>query len=110
MVDRGAPVTIVSAHDVKEWAASGAAVIVDVREPHEHQAEAIPGALSLPLSVFDADRLPPVPEGKKLVFHCRAGVRCGSAAEAARLQGYKGEIFRMDGGILAWKAAGGETR
>ena len=110
MINRGASVTVVSAHDVKEWDTSGSAVIIDVREPHEYRAEAIPGAFSLPLSMFDAARLPPVPEGKKLVFHCRSGVRCGSAAEAARLQGYKGEIFRMEGGILAWKAIGGETR
>jgi len=101
---------VVPASEVKEWAAAGEAVIVDVREPHEHAAEAIPGAISLPLSVFDAAKLPEVPEGKRLVFHCRSGVRCGTAAEQARLQGYKGKIHRLEGGIMGWKAAGGATR
>jgi Rhodanese-related sulfurtransferase len=103
-------VHIVPAYEIKGWVEAGEAVLVDVREAGEHAAEAIPGAVNLPLSGFDAARLPPVPEGKKLVFHCRSGVRCGTAAEQAILAGYRGDIYRMEGGIFGWKAAGGAIR
>lgn len=102
-------VQIVPAHEVKRWVEAGEAVLVDVREAGEHTAEAIPGAVNLPLSSFDPARLPAVPEGSRLVFHCRSGVRCGTAAEQAILMGYRGEIYRLDGGIFGWKAAGGVT-
>ncbi|MGE5476269.1 MAG: rhodanese-like domain-containing protein [Bacteroidales bacterium] len=100
---------IVRAYDVKAWLDAGEAVLVDVREAGEHAAEAIPGAINLPLSEFDPAQLPPVPAGKRLVFHCRSGVRCGTAAERAIAMGYEGEIYRLEGGIFGWKAVGGET-
>lgn len=102
-------VHIVPAAEVKRWMEAGEAVLVDVREVAENQAERIPGAVNLPLSSFDPAQLPPVPEGKRLVFHCRSGVRCGSAAERALALGYEGEIHRLEGGIFGWKAAGGDT-
>jgi rhodanese-related sulfurtransferase len=107
--DDAGRVHIVSAAQVKEWMAADEVVLIDVREPGEHAAEAIPGALNLPLSSFDVGQLPAVPDGKRLVFHCRSGVRCGSAAEHALAQGYGGEIFRLEGGIFGWKAVGGTT-
>lgn len=102
-------VHIVPAYDVKRWLAADEVVLIDVREVNEHQAEAIPGAINLPLSGFDPSQLPAIPAGKRLVFHCRSGVRCGTAAERALTLGYQGEIYRMDGGLFGWKAVGGAT-
>lgn len=102
-------VHIVPAYEVKRWLEADEVVLIDVREAEEHAAESIPGAISLPLSRFDAAQLPPVPAGKRLVFHCRSGVRCGTAADRAVSQGYDGEIYRLDGGIFGWKAVGGRT-
>lgn len=102
-----AQIQIVPADEVKRWAEAGELVLIDVREPNEHAAQSIPGALNLPLSSFDPAQLPPVPEGKKLVFHCQSGMRCGAAAEQARLLGYRGKIHRLKGGIFGWQAAGG---
>lgn len=107
--DAPARVHIVPAYEVKRWMEAGEVVLVDVREENEHRAEAIPGAVNLPLSGFDVGQLPPVPAGKRLVFHCRSGVRCGTAAERALAQGYGGDIFRLEGGIFGWKAVGGQT-
>ncbi|HLO76037.1 MAG TPA: rhodanese-like domain-containing protein [Magnetospirillum sp.] len=104
-----AQTTIASAADVKRWLEAGEVVLIDVREANENAAESIPGARNLPLSNFDPAQLPPVPEGKRLVFHCRSGVRCGTAADKARAMGYGGDIYRLEGGILGWKAAGGIT-
>ncbi len=90
---------------IKEWRDNGEAVIVDVREVNEWDEAHIPGATLLPLSTFDPAAIPD-PKGKHLVFHCRSGRRCGLAAEKAVAAGYKGVIKRMEGGFLAWAAAG----
>ena len=99
-------VNMVDTDTVLDWIKADKVVIVDVRERHEHEAVRIPGSLLLPLSEFDPKRLPPVPEGKKLLLHCRSANRCGTASEMLILSGYKGEINRLAGGINAWIAAG----
>ncbi|WP_377807978.1 rhodanese-like domain-containing protein [Azospirillum sp. A29] len=88
------------------WQARGEAVIVDVREPHEHAAGHIPGAILNPLSQFDPSRVPAEP-GKHLVFHCQGGRRCGPAAERMMAAGHIGTINRLRGGFSAWANAGG---
>ncbi|MSP48260.1 MAG: rhodanese-like domain-containing protein [Alphaproteobacteria bacterium] len=104
MVD-SATVGFVDAHTVAGWADSGSLTLVDVREPPEFAAERIPGARLVPLSAFDPAKARPAP-GTHLVLHCAAGIRCGSAAEILRAAGYDGEIFRLAGGIKAWRAEG----
>lgn len=95
----------VSPEQIANWRDAGQAVIVDVREDHEWRDGHIPGAVLMPLSTFDPAQIPD-PNGKHLVFHCRSGRRCGMAAEKAVAAGYKGTIKRMEGGFLAWTAAG----
>lgn len=90
---------------VKEWIVAGSAHIIDVREPQERTDERIDGTLANPLSQFDTGAVA-VPEGKKLVLHCRSGVRCGMAAERLEAAGYEGTVYRLRGGVLAWKEAG----
>lgn len=93
--------------EVKTWMEEGSAVVVDVREPHEYSQAHIPGATLVPLSRFDPSALPEVGEGKHLVLHCASGVRCGTAASALMSWGFKGAIYRLEGGIVAWYRAGG---
>jgi rhodanese-related sulfurtransferase len=95
----------VSPAEIKAWRDANAAMIVDVREPNEWEEAHIPGAILMPLSTFDPAQIPD-PGAKHLVFHCRSGRRCGMAAEKAVAAGYKGVIKRMEGGFLAWSAAG----
>ena len=101
-----ASIRIADPSEILGWYQAGEVVLVDVREPDEHAAEAIPGAVNLPLSAFDPARMP-ASGGKKLVLHCRIGVRCGKAAECLLASGWSEPLIRMDGGILGWKAAGG---
>jgi rhodanese-related sulfurtransferase len=61
-----------------------------------------------PLSAFDPARVP-VASGKRLVFHCHAGMRCGPAAIKMVESGYQGEINRLQGGFKAWVQVGGPT-
>jgi rhodanese-related sulfurtransferase len=88
------------------WIKAGEAVVVDVRERNEYESEHIAGAHLLPLSTFDPAQLPAVPEGKKLLLHCRSANRCGVAAQKLIASGYRGHINRLAGGLLAWVAAG----
>jgi rhodanese-related sulfurtransferase len=94
---------------VAVWATSNELQLVDVRERHEYAAERIEGAASMPLSTFDSSRLSVSP-GKRLVLHCQVGIRCGKAAERLIQSGFQGEIFRLAGGLSAWRAAGLPTR
>lgn len=88
------------------WIEAGTAVVVDVRERHEYEAEHIAGAHLRPLSEFEPAQLPAVGPGQQLLLHCRSANRCGIAAQRLIETGYKGEINRLAGGMLAWVAAG----
>ena len=98
-------IEIVTVETVRNWIAAGEAVVVDVREETEFMVEHIAGATLVPLSIFDSSALP-ASEGKRLVLHCRSGVRCGHAAGLMRDSGLD-TVYRMEGGIVGWKQFGG---
>ena len=79
-------------------------LLVDVREPAEHAAEHIAGALLVPLSSFDPATLPQQ-DGREIVFHCAGGKRSAAAVARCIEQGLD-HTRHMIGGIQAWKAAG----
>lgn len=91
--------------EVQKKIDEGAAYVVDVREPDEYAQAHIAGVELLPLSQFEPSAVAP-PPGKMLIIHCRSGRRCGLAAEQLIAAGYKGDIYRMVGGLLAWTEAG----
>lgn len=89
---------------VRDGIADGTMVLIDVREPPEFVQGRIPGSLLFPLSTFDAHALPDV-SPKKLVFSCRSGRRSVTAFNAAIEAGLPA-YGHLEGGILAWSAAG----
>lgn len=95
----------VDAKDAKEWLDNGDAVIVDVREPGEHQEIRIAEATLIPLGAIDLDKLPEL-NGKKLVIHCKMGKRGGKACEILQEKNPELDIYNLEGGILAWLDAG----
>lgn len=103
MSDQVKMIDVQTAHD---WIEQGKAVVVDVREANEYQAAHIKGAHLRALSSFNPKELPPIPEGKYLLLHCRSANRCGTAAGILLQSGYTGEINRMAGGLIAWANAG----
>jgi rhodanese-related sulfurtransferase len=98
----------VSPQQIQAWRETDDAVVIDVREQNEWDQAHIPGAVLRPLSTFDPAEVPD-PGSKNLVFHCRSGRRCGLASEKMVAAGYTGVIKRMEGGFLAWDAAGYDT-
>jgi rhodanese-related sulfurtransferase/transcriptional regulator with XRE-family HTH domain len=78
--------------------------LVDVREPHEWETGHLPGARLVPLGTFRAN--PAAAEVKSpTLFVCAKGGRSATAAELADKQGLP-EVYTLDGGTIAWKAAG----
>ena len=86
--------------------ASGACIIVDVREPDEHARERIAGAKSVPLSSLTAASIAAL-GSKSVVVHCKSGRRSADAAmRCAELTSCGISVANLRGGIDAWKAQG----
>ncbi len=83
---------------------SRGAVLVDIREPDEFARQHVSGAISAPLSAFEAAR-PAVPAGRQVIFTCRTGMRTGGACERLAAA-VNTEAYVLDGGLDAWRLAG----
>jgi rhodanese-related sulfurtransferase len=97
-----------SPEEVARGVDDGSMLLVDVREPNEVAVESFPYAAVVPLSNFDPAAIPD-PQGRRVVFACRSGRRSVTASLAAQERGYPYDSH-MAGGILAWKAAGLDTK
>jgi rhodanese-related sulfurtransferase len=92
--------------DARDLCASGACIIVDVREPDEHARERIAGAKSVPLSSLTAASIAAL-GSKSVVVHCKSGRRSADAAmRCAELTSRGISVANLRGGIDAWKAQG----
>ena len=86
---------------LKEALERNTALLIDVREPGEFAREHIAGAQSLPLSAFDASRLP---RDRHIVLCCQSGARSSRAVAQLEAVGLH-DVAHLDGGLSAWKAA-----
>lgn len=93
--------------DVYEQLHTGQAVLVDVREVSEYENERIPGAFLMPLSFFDAEKFPFIPD-TRVILMCAVGKRSAAAAKQLMKAGIR-ETHHMTGGLTAWKETGLET-
>lgn len=91
------------------------AVLVDVREPQEREAAAIPGSISAPRGMleFYADASLPYHKEefdpqRRIILHCASGGRSALAAATLQEMGY-GNVAHLDGGLKAWQEAGQPT-
>jgi rhodanese-related sulfurtransferase len=79
-------------------------VLIDVREPWEHEQQRIPGAVLIPLREVH-DRLAEIPEDRDVYVHCHVGARSAAAVEYLRAHG-RPRAINVAGGIEAWLGAG----
>ena len=75
-------------------------VLIDVREPHEHEINRIPGALLIPLRDLPA-RINELDTADEIVVHCLMGGRSAEACEFLRASGFA-KVRNLHGGIRAW--------
>ncbi len=101
----GGTFTRIGPKECADMLEAGNAVLLDIREIHEFDAERIPGALLAPMQEIVPSALPNQ-EGKMLILQCRSGGRTARAAAALISSGVFTEMAHLEGGILAWKADG----
>ncbi len=90
-------------HEVAELLRSTDIQLIDVRQPHEHEAGRIDGdrLIELMQLTAQADTIDP---SRPVVFYCRSGSRSAMATQAFRNAGY--DAHNMVGGLVQWQAAG----
>ena len=101
----------VSPKEAADEAASGKAVLLDIREPVEWEQH-IKGAVQVPRGVLEFVADPASPKHKaeldparRVIVYCRSGTRAALAALTLKTLGYE-HVANMDGGFTAWKEAG----
>jgi len=101
----------VSPKEAADEAASGKAVLLDIREPVEWEQH-IKGAVQVPRGVLEFVADPASPKHKaeldparRVIVYCRSGTRGALAALTLKTLGYE-HVANMDGGFTAWKEAG----
>ena len=83
--------------------AAGEIQLIDVREPHEHEAGHIADTRLIELGLLTS-QAETIDHDKPVVFYCHSGARSGMAAQAFRAAGY--DARNMIGGMIAWADAG----
>ena len=78
--------------------------MLDVREQWEYDEGHIPGVTLIPMGDV-ASRLADIPTDQEVIVTCRSGNRSGQITDFLRQQGFD-NVHNMEGGILAWEAAG----
>ena len=117
MIDEAnAQIATFTVAQVKDAAARGEAVIVDIRDPREIERDGrIPGAFSCTRGMLEFWIDPASPyakpvfaQDKMFIFHCAGGMRSALAAKTAADMGLK-PVAHMGGGFAAWRDAGGDV-
>jgi rhodanese-related sulfurtransferase len=75
-------------------------LLLDVRTPQEHAAQAIEGSYLLPVQELQF-RASELPKNKEIIVYCRVGNRSAFASEFLSRLGYR--VKNLEGGILAWE-------
>jgi adenylyltransferase/sulfurtransferase len=76
--------------------------LIDVREPAEAETVRIPGARLVPRGrILDGSALAELPRDRRLVLHCRSGVRSAECLAVLRAAGFV-DAVHLAGGVLAW--------
>ena len=77
------------------------ALVVDVREPDEHELGSVPGSVNIPLGTL-RNRLGELDKARPVVVHCQVGLRGYLAERILRQSGFT--AYNLSGGWLTWKA------
>ena len=77
-----------------------APTVIDVREPHEHAINNIPGAVLIPQGQLAAE-LDSLDKSKEIVVHCKSGGRSARAVEMMKARGFT-NARNLAGGVMAW--------
>ena len=105
-----AQITEIDTNESAARVAAGGVIMLDVREPDEHEQGTLVGALHIPRGHLEAQI-----EGKivdknaPVIVYCAGGVRSAFAAKTLQELGYT-NVLSMAGGFGKWKDEGREWR
>jgi molybdopterin/thiamine biosynthesis adenylyltransferase/rhodanese-related sulfurtransferase len=74
-------------------------LLIDCREPSEHAAASIEGAVLIPLRELQSN-VKRLPKDRPIVVHCQSGGRSAIAVAMLKVQGF--DARNLSGGIKAW--------
>lgn len=95
---------IITATKLKKCLDNDEVLLIDVREPAEHQIESIDGACLIPLGEISIEKLPSIQ--RPIVIHCRSGKRSSDACKKLLIINSALDVYSLEGGIIAWQQAG----
>lgn len=108
-----AQVENLDADAVESEVGAGTAVLVDLREAEELDANGrIPGSVHVPRGMLEFRADPtspyhqePLDPSKRIILHCASGGRSALGAATLQAMGYR-DVAHLEGGFTAWKVAG----
>ncbi|MFA0964228.1 molybdopterin-synthase adenylyltransferase MoeB [Roseivirga sp. BDSF3-8] len=99
--DEDRPVKEVTVDELYDMQTRGEKIqVIDVREPYEYEIANI-GAELIPLKTI-SENVDRVESGKKVIIHCRSGVRSAKAIRELENSFGFTNLYNLKGGILAW--------
>ena len=102
------PLHSINPDELKDALTKNKTIIIDVRTDAEYTQEHIPGSFHVPLDTIAEHKQALAKIGKPVTFVCRSGKRATEACEAVKSAGLKNAAI-LDGGMLAWTGASGNT-
>ncbi|MGW2249088.1 adenylyltransferase/sulfurtransferase MoeZ [Kitasatospora sp. NPDC001660] len=93
----------ITSKQLKQWQDDEEDIfLIDVREPGEYEIVSIPGAVLIPKNEFlMGDALGKLPQDKKIVLHCKSGVRSAEVLAVVKAAGFANAVH-LGGGVLGW--------
>ncbi|NKY55325.1 adenylyltransferase/sulfurtransferase MoeZ [Nocardia flavorosea] len=92
----------VTARELKDMLAAGEVELIDVREPVEWDIVHIEGATLIPKDrILSGEALSELPQNRKIVLHCKTGIRSAEALAALKRAGFA-DATHLQGGVIAW--------
>ncbi len=106
-IDALAAVETLPAEELASLISQGKVVLIDVRTPKEFESGSIAGALNAPVQSFDASAIPR-DTTRETILYCRSSGRSKRAADMLAAE-WNTKVRHLEGGIIAWNAAGQPT-
>jgi rhodanese-related sulfurtransferase len=95
----------ISPDELKNLINKGNISLIDIREVDEHKTGYIENSINMPMSKFDIKTVEKI-ESENIVIYCLSGMRCEKIlGQLSQIENKN--IFKLNGGINAWKSING---
>ncbi len=100
-------IKILDPKTLKSWIDNEEAILIDVRESFEYDESYIEKAINIPLSQL-LTKIAEIPDlrKKKIVLQCKSGIRSMIGCQSLKNDGFKENIWNLEGGIYNWSSSG----